>query len=90
MDIYEDKGEHNSLAGSFSKAKELFKGKKMVALSENGGIPDPAKLVSDGAYWSWFCTWYGAHILDESWNSKSFIKSAFNHELILTRGQFKV
>ena len=62
----------------------------MIALSENGGIPDPDKLVKDGAHWSWFMTWYGGHILDESWNSKAFIKNVYNHAHILTRGQFKV
>ncbi len=62
----------------------------MIALSENGGLSDPAKLVKDGAHWSWFLTWYGEMILDESWNPKAFIKNVHNHAYVLTRGQFKV
>jgi mannan endo-1,4-beta-mannosidase len=46
--------------------KLLFNCKKMIALSENGGLLDPAKLVKDGAHWSWFLTWCGEMILNES------------------------
>ena len=90
MDIYEAKGQHNSHLLQFENAKQLFKGKKMIALSENGGLPDPSKLGKDGAHWSWFLTWWGEMILDETWNSKGFIHTVFNHPHVLTRGQFQV
>ena len=89
MDIYEAKGQHNSHILQFLNVKQLFRGKKMIALSENGGIPEPSKLVSDGAHWSWFMTWWGEMILDESWNTKTFIRATFSHPYILTRGLFQ-
>jgi mannan endo-1,4-beta-mannosidase len=30
---------------------------KIIALSENGPIPDPDQLVNDRVPWSWFMTW---------------------------------
>jgi mannan endo-1,4-beta-mannosidase len=60
----------------------------MIALSENGAIPDPAKLVADGAQWSWFCTWIGEKL--KKHNAEAFIKTTFNHERVLTLGQFNV
>ncbi|MDR3020765.1 MAG: glycoside hydrolase family 26 protein [Treponema sp.] len=30
---------------------------RMVALTENGAIPDPDECIKDGAMWSWFMTW---------------------------------
>lgn len=73
----------------FLNDKQLFRGKKMIALSENGGIPQWNKLVSDGAHRSWFMTWWGEIILDESRNTKTFIRATFNHPYILARGQFQ-
>lgn len=90
LDIYEEKGQHSSYAHQFATVKELFNGKKMIALTENGGIPDPDKMIQDGAHWSWFMTWWGEWIKDESWNSKSFIHHAFNHPHILTNDEFRV
>jgi mannan endo-1,4-beta-mannosidase len=29
----------------------------MVALTENGAIPNPDNCFTDGASWLWFCTW---------------------------------
>ena len=42
----------------FDWARDLTKGKKMIALSECGNIPDPAKSLSDVDNWSWFLVWY--------------------------------
>jgi hypothetical protein len=30
--------------------KQLFNGRKMIGLSENGGISDPGKLLKDGVH----------------------------------------
>jgi len=32
-------------------------GKRIIALTENGKIPDPDECIKDGAMWSWFMTW---------------------------------
>lgn len=30
---------------------------RIVAMSENGTMPSPESMFTDGAYWSWFLTW---------------------------------
>ena len=67
---------HSSLIGSFETVKDIFGGKKIVALSENGSVPYPDEMKADGANWSWFMPWYGDYAMEgwandnnaESWN----------------------
>ena len=42
--------------------QKLTKGKKIIALSENGPIPDIEKEVDEEAVWSWWMPWY------QTWN----------------------
>lgn len=56
---------HGSLVASFEKVKEIFSGKKIIALSENGAVPFPEDLQSDGAGWSYFMPWYGNYTMDQ-------------------------
>ncbi|MCL2218570.1 MAG: beta-mannosidase [Chitinispirillia bacterium] len=48
---------HGSLVANFENIKGIFGTDKIIALSENGPVPHPDSLVSDGAQWSWFMTW---------------------------------
>lgn len=57
MDVYKNSGDYNSLALDFWKTYEIFSYKKLVALGENGPIPDLNAVVRDKAAWSWFGTW---------------------------------
>ena len=56
---YPRESNHSSLIGSFETVKEIFGGKKIVALSENGSVPYPDEMKADGANWSWLMPWYG-------------------------------
>lgn len=84
MDIYAPTGDYGSQIINFDKIKEDFRGKKLITLSENGNIPDPDKLVSDGAGWSWFMPWYGNYIRADSINSVSYWQKVMNHEYVIT------
>ena len=73
---YPRESNHSSLVGSFETVKEMFGGKKIVTLSENGSVPYPDEMKADGANWSWFMPWYGDYAMEswandnnaESWN----------------------
>ena len=73
---YPRESNHSSLVGSFETVKEIFGGKKIVTLSENGSVPYPDEMKADGANWSWFMPWYGDYAMEswandnnaESWN----------------------
>jgi mannan endo-1,4-beta-mannosidase len=83
---YPREANHGSLVASFEKVKELFKGKKLVALSENGSIPYPENLVSDGAGWSYFMPWNLDYTMD-GWahdNTAADWKQISNHDYVIT------
>jgi mannan endo-1,4-beta-mannosidase len=83
---YPREANHGSLAASFEKVKEIFKGKKIVALSENGSVPYPEKLVEDGAGWSYFMPWNLDYTMD-GWahdNTAADWKQILNHNYVIT------
>lgn len=83
---YPREANHSSLVGSFETVKEMFGGKKIVTLSENGSVPYPDEMMADGANWSWFMPWYGDYAM-EGWandNNKESWKTVMNNEYTLT------
>ena len=83
---YPREANHGSLVASFEKIKEIYGGKKIIALSENGSIPHPDSLVGDGAAWSYFMPWYGDYTMD-GWahdNTAADWKSIMNHAYVIT------
>lgn len=91
VDVYKDAYDNGSLVGYYNKIKDLMGDDKMIALSENGPIPDVANMHKDGAVWSWWMPWYG------SWGDKDFIaqtsdavwKSNMEDERIITLDDMK-
>lgn len=57
-DIYNDAFDYSSNSAAFDKLKSLTQGKKIIALSENGPIPDIDKQAEEDAMWSWWMPWY--------------------------------
>ncbi len=57
VDIYDPLNNHNSGANYFNKIVSDVGTSKMIALSENGAIPDIDSIAEDKAYWSYWMTW---------------------------------
>ena len=57
VDIYDPLIDHNSAANYFNKIVSDVGTSKMIALSENGAIPDIDSIAEDKAYWSYWMTW---------------------------------
>ena len=57
-DIYNAAFDYSSSYSTFDKLKSLTGGKKIIALSENGPIPDIEKEIEEEAVWSWWMPWY--------------------------------
>ena len=57
---------------------------KMVALSENDVIPDINSMVNEGAWWSYFCPWYGSFITDGTTNTPEMLDEIYNSEYVIT------
>ncbi len=64
IDIYNNGNDHSSNASAFDKFKTASNASKIIALSENGPIPDVNNMHTDEAVWSWWMPWYG------SWGGK--------------------
>lgn len=58
VDIYNNSNDQKSNIGSFSKIVDAMGSKKVLALTENGPIPDVDSMATDGAVWSWWMPWY--------------------------------
>ena len=69
-DIYNNDFDYSSNYASFDKLKSLTGGKKIIALSENGPIPDIDKEFDEDAVWSWWMPWY------QTWNGKFVDKTS--------------
>jgi mannan endo-1,4-beta-mannosidase len=92
-DIYAES--HSSLKDQFERTKKMGGGKEyIVALSENGKIPDPDNCVKDGAMWSWFMTWNDSRKTGESHkdnffsgefhNKNAHKKKVYSHPAVIT------
>ncbi len=85
-DIYLDGNNYSPSTAMFYNIVSLFNGAKMVAMTENGTIPDPSLLQSQQAYWSWFMTWNGFEN-NPAQNSLSHVQSVYNSAYVLTRDE---
>ena len=92
-DIYPGEQVYTSQADRFIKALSYTPTRKIIALTENGCIPDPELLVRDGVMWAWWCTWEGEFVLksqgfnaySDRYTEKAMVKKAYKHERVITR-----
>ncbi|MGJ8678981.1 glycosyl hydrolase [Paraglaciecola sp.] len=88
-DGYDSNNDQNPFINQFKRLKRRFDGKKILALTETGTIPD-VKLMHDNAvFWSYFVTWngdfsdeYGPANLDAS-----IIDMHYDYEGVLNRDE---
>ena len=69
IDIYNNAYDYSSNYAAFDKLRSLTNGKKLIALSENGPIPDIDKEFAEDAVWSWWMPWYqtwGGNFVDKT------------------------
>lgn len=80
--------DHYPMDGNNGPAKDVFdeltvlgRGTKMLAMSENGPIPDPDRLVSEKAGWLFFTTWTGRMLTER--NSNEQLAKIFHHPYVI-------
>jgi mannan endo-1,4-beta-mannosidase len=82
-DIYRE-GDHGAHVLEFNEMNEVYDGRKMLTIGEIGSIPDPDKLIEDGAAWSWFMPWYDTYTTDPRWNTEAIWQKTMNHAYVIT------
>jgi mannan endo-1,4-beta-mannosidase len=96
-DVYPGPKNYGSQADKFGETLLMVPGKdRIVALTENGAIPDPDRCFEDNAMWSWFMTWndsYGSvqGQTDENnfWtgeyhNTQAHKSKVYHHDRVIT------
>ncbi len=86
-DLYPETNIHDSQLAEFNKVKTIVAGKKMIALSECGGIPNPDLMFEKGDTWLWFMPWYGDFTRDDKQNGAAYWKTVMNSPNVITRDQ---
>ncbi len=89
-DIYADGGDTSSQKAVYDMMKETIGENKIIALTENGVIPDPDSTFADGSRWAWFATWNGEFCIDgdfnlnEAYTPLEMWKKIYTHDRVLT------
>jgi mannan endo-1,4-beta-mannosidase len=83
-DSYPQDGDYGPVGKPYEDLVALVRDRKLVAMSENGPIPDPDLLEAHRVDWSWFCTWDGDFLTDGKKNSLDHVKKVYHHEKVLT------
>lgn len=65
----------------FDRLHKLTSGKKLIAMSENGAIPDPDNCFKMEAPWSYFMSWNDL-VFDR--NDSTHLQKVFSHSSVLT------
>lgn len=86
-----DKYEGSPTTWKTSAASTVFlslvndtKDTKMVAMTENDTIPDIKNMVNEGAWWLYFCPWYGEFIMSSKNNDPTLLKTIYNSDYVIT------
>lgn len=89
-DIYQGNHIYSSYSGTFAKCVEASEETKLVALSENGCVMDPDKVMNDNARWLFWGTWSDPFtlklgvVLNEEYTETDMLIKAYNSERTLT------
>jgi hypothetical protein len=66
QDHYPMDGNHDPAGDIYDELTRLTRGTKLLALGENGPIPDPHLLARDKAGWLFFTTWSGSILFEKT------------------------
>ncbi|MGO4109738.1 glycosyl hydrolase [Paenibacillus sp. YAF4_2] len=83
-DSYPTAGDYSTQISQYDNLNNIVSNSKIVAMTENGPIPDPDLLPIYHADWSWFCTWVGSHLTDGITNSLNHLIKVYNSSYVLT------
>lgn len=87
MDIYPGENQHTSQYIAFNRMKELYRGRKIIALSECGSIPDIDRMFEYGDTWSWFMPWNGPITRSDEHNGEVYLNEVLKNNKVITRDQ---
>ncbi len=84
QDHYPMDGNHGTAKDVFNELTAFGRGQKLIALGENGPIPDVNRLVPERAGWLFFTTWSGSMLTEK--NTPEQLREWFNNPYVLNLG----
>ncbi len=87
IDYYGQKADYNPLSSKYDNLASLVNDRKLIALAENGPIPDPELLQLYGADWLFFMTWGGDFIRDGLYNEPVHLQKVYHNDYVITRDE---
>lgn len=79
-DGYDGKNTDNPFKTQFSTLKDRFDGKKLVALTETGTIPNIELMQQQNSWWAYFVTWSSEFSTDYGPNNADAAKAKASYE----------
>ncbi len=88
-DIYLPPRQYTTHISKFSQLTSYSSVPRILALTENGVLPDMDACARNGVFWSWFCTWKREYVLQdgeysEEYTDRDMLVKTYQHELVLT------
>ncbi|SFT26902.1 glycosyl hydrolase [Paenibacillus sp. BC26] len=83
-DIYAPSANYGPLRKPFEQVDALAGGRKLIALGENGSIPDPDQLIASRTPWLWYMTWGEGFVIDGKSTSDEQLKKVYHHPSCIT------
>ena len=83
-DIYPGERIYSAHPKRFHEARETVRGKKIVALTESGVLPDLDEMERSGAMWAWFCPWWGEWITTDRYTGDEVIAAVYSDPRVIT------
>lgn len=83
-DVYNPPHDYSPAPSSFLDLAALGGYRKLVTMAENGPIPNPDDMAAYHTVWSWFDTWNGGYIMDESQNTIAHVNAVYHDPRVIT------
>lgn len=84
-DIYGPKQTYSAYLPRFLMAYETVRGKKIMALTENGVLPSLDQMEETGAMWAWFMPWWGEFTETDAYTSDDVFQRTYRAESVVNR-----
>ncbi|MEI9865974.1 MAG: glycosyl hydrolase [Limisphaerales bacterium] len=84
QDHYPMDGNHDSAKDVFDELTKMTRAQKLIALGENGPVPDIAQVVHDKAGWLFFTTWSGSILFEKT--TPEQLREYYNNPYVLNLG----
>jgi hypothetical protein len=74
----------SAATSAFLTLVNFTKDTKMVAMTENDIIPDIRNITNEGAWWLYFCPWYGDYLTSSTVNDPVLLNKIYNSPSVIT------